>query len=126
MRFITCSIPYLQSQLLAAEMVQEGIGWFNRSYVLYLTPVLILWEVWRNRNIRKYEENYVINGLNQRRAIIARVRYWLIRLTGVTKFTSPSSTEFAKAANKTRLTTTAQVISQGFYIGKEPLFIHFA
>ncbi|KAF5202520.1 hypothetical protein FRX31_007894, partial [Thalictrum thalictroides] len=57
--------------------------WFQRGrkgsmeqFICTLTPLMILWEVWRERCSRKYEEKHQWQSCS----IIFKIRFWIIRL----------------------------------------------
>ncbi|KAF5197613.1 Ribonuclease h domain [Thalictrum thalictroides] len=56
-------------------------------FIYTLIPVSILWELWRERCRRRFEDNYTVK-ISQGEHIIFRVRYWALRLS---KFFIPST-----------------------------------
>ncbi|KAF5183705.1 Ribonuclease h domain [Thalictrum thalictroides] len=73
--------------------------WFQRGkkgsmehLICTLTPLMILWEVWRERCSRKYEEKYQW----QTCSIIYKIRFWIIRICDRFTPTRRSSEGFLK------------------------------
>ncbi|KAF5182279.1 hypothetical protein FRX31_028134 [Thalictrum thalictroides] len=81
-------------------------SWFNsgrkgslQGLCVTLTPMLILWEVWKERCARKFEYGHRWNHCFYQ-VIIARVRYWLIRLSHVFHPKCSSSHDFEGIAGQ--------------------------
>lgn len=65
-----------------------------------LSPIMILWEIWKERNRRRYEEVYRVDNLRQSEAIIIRDKYWIRRISESFKYKSMSSANFLNITSK--------------------------
>lgn len=65
-----------------------------------ITPIMIFWEIWKERNRARQEESYEKSSNQQKRAVIYRVRYWLLKLTEVYHFKDRSTADFIGVARR--------------------------
>lgn len=63
-----------------------------------ITSIMITWEIGKERNRARHEEGYSRSSDQQKRAVIYRVRYWLLKLTEVYKFKHHSKPTFIEVA----------------------------
>lgn len=60
---------------LFKEWAKEGRPESIERLFFTLTPILNFWEIWKERNRRRYEEGYKIDNNHQWSAIIIKVKY---------------------------------------------------
>lgn len=79
-----------------------SVGKKNSVEGLYhtLTPILIVWEVWKERNKLRLEDGYNVNRWQQRRSIIFRVKYWLMKIANASTYQVRSSDKLTKIAQQ--------------------------
>lgn len=84
-----------------------SITWFNKSrsfkeFCYTLTPMIILWEIWKERFKRRFDEGHTPKPYHDH-DIIAKVKFWLKTLHKIYHPTYPSSPYFTLVDFKLQL-----------------------
>ncbi|KAF5191157.1 Ribonuclease h domain, partial [Thalictrum thalictroides] len=74
---------------------RHGIKGSLEQLCFTITPLLILWEVWKERSARRYEENYT--PLSSQ-SLIFKIRFWILRMGEIYITKHGSSSGFKKVA----------------------------